>query len=276
MADAIATIGHNSGPAATPKTEAELVQELRDDITVTSAEIIARCAELAEASTRIPETIDATTATTAADFVAQLNTAINTADETRKKLKAPYWRGCQVVDGLFKDVSDPLVEAKKTINGRLTKHLQAVAAENQRLAFEEQERAQREADKAAAEAEAARLKVENAKRPGVTTIAKAEAKQEQADYANANLVRATEAAQAKPADLGGRVRGSFGKAIGLKTTWTFKDLDKNTINLEALRPYLATADLEKAVRAYINANKPSAGQDFAQIAGVTIYAETKV
>jgi hypothetical protein len=37
----------------------------------------------------------------------------------------------------------------------------------------------------------------------------------------------------------------------VKPTWTFKDLDKSELNLEALRYHISREALEEAVRSYI-------------------------
>lgn len=47
------------------------------------------------------------------------------------------------------------------------------------------------------------------------------------------------------------LRGDGGSHSGLRNVWSFKNLDRATLDLEALRPYLADVALEAAVRAAI-------------------------
>lgn len=54
-----------------------------------------------------------------------------------------------------------------------------------------------------------------------------------------------------PAPAPKPLRGDGGSQSGLRNVWTFRDLDRSAIDLEALRPYLADAAIEAAVRAAI-------------------------
>ncbi len=50
-----------------------------------------------------------------------------------------------------------------------------------------------------------------------------------------------------------RTRGEYGSMSSLRTSWVFDEIDRATLDLEALRPYLPTDGLDKAVRAFIKA-----------------------
>lgn len=273
-----AKIGDNQPPTI-PKTDADLAAEMRAELEITYAETITRSRQLEESFTGVPETLDATTAKQAADYMTQLGAVLRTAEDARTKENAPYLRGQRVINGLFKDIMEPLEKAKKTVNERVTKYLQKVAADEAKRVREAAEKARREQEAAEAAAAAARAKVEEKRDQGKTVtvkdVAAVETAQEKADYAAANLERVEDRLAVAPSKLGGSIRGSLGKAISLKRNLTYKDLDKDKIDLEKLRPYFTQDALEKAVRAYINANRPSDGQEPKQIAGVTLYYEVK-
>lgn len=60
------------------------------------------------------------------------------------------------------------------------------------------------------------------------------------------------------------LRGDGGSHSGLRNVWTFRNLDRSTLDLEALRPYLADVALEAAVRQAI-------GDGVRELKGVEIY-----
>jgi hypothetical protein len=89
-----------------------------------------------------------------------------------------------------------------------------------------------------------------------------------ASEAVADAHKAEQLAAAKAADMS-RTRGDYGSVSSLRTYWTFSDLDRDELDLETLRPHLATTALESAVRSFIKAG----GRD---LAGVEIYETTDV
>lgn len=62
--------------------------------------------------------------------------------------------------------------------------------------------------------------------------------------------KAARVARAKPADLT-RVRGELGSVTSLKQTWYVAELDKATVDLETLRPFLTQDDLMAAAGRFI-------------------------
>lgn len=58
--------------------------------------------------------------------------------------------------------------------------------------------------------------------------------------------------------------------ISQRTNWTFRITDASKIDLNKLRPHFGIADIEKALRGYVKANR-----DTAPIAGVEIYPDQK-
>ena len=240
QAPAIAKIGDNMPPHD--------ADPLRDRLSETHAALLKRRDELLAASERAPsEVSDEDTAGKVADFIKQIAACIKNTDTHRVAEKEVYLAGGRTVDGWFKKIADPLAEAKAKIEARLTIY-QRRKADAERRAREEVERAARaeaeRAAKAAAEAEAA---IKAASDLQAAIVAEAAAAQAAAD-----AEKAKKAAEAKPAELS-RSRGDYGAVASLHTFWDFADLDRATLDLEALRQHLPADALEKAVRAFVKA-----------------------
>ena len=258
MTQAIATIGDNMPPHD--------ADPLRDRLSETHADLLKRRDELIAASERAPAVVaDEGTAGKIADFIKQLAACIKNTETHRVAEKEVFLSAGRTVDGWFKKIGDPLIEAKRKIEGRLTVY-QRQKAEAERRAREEAERIAREeaerAAKAAAEAEAA---IKAAPDLQAAIVAEAAAAQAAAD-----AEKAKKAAEAKPAELS-RSRGDYGAVASLHTFWDFADLDRATLDLEALRQHIPADALEKAVRAFVKAG----GRN---LKGVRIFenTETKV
>lgn len=151
-----------------------------------------------------------------------------------------------------------------------------IAAEAERLRQIERQKAEdaaREAERAAARkrSEASRVAAEEeATRRRAELDAAREAENKAAEERSA-----AQAAAAVPmADLS-RARGDRGGVSSLKTFVDFRDIDRDKIDLEALRPYLDDKAIEKAVKGWIDANKGAANTAIKTgtqpIAGVIIY-----
>ena len=240
MTQTLATIGDNMPPAN--------ADPLRDRLAETHAALLKRRDELLSGADRAPAEIsDEDTAGKVADFIKQIAACIKNTDTHRVAEKEVYLAGGRTVDGWFKKIADPLTEAKGKIEARLTVY-QRHKADKERRAREEAEQVAREeadrAAKAAAEAEAA---IKAAPDLQAAIVAEAAAAQ-----AAANAEKAKKAAEAKPAELS-RTRGDYGAVASLHRFWDFADLDRATLDLEALRQHLPADALEKAVRAFIKA-----------------------
>lgn len=174
----------------------------------------------------------------------------------------------------------------------------AAEAEAERLRQAEQRRQQEEAARQAAEAEAAAQEAAPEPEPAAEPAAAATpvpqpaaeptpepAVDPEAAHHSAVLARAAmrrqqararladadaEAAEArtrvKAADLG-RTRSDYGSVSTIQELWTFKDLNREKLDLKLLRPFIPAEALEQAVRAAIKAGVRS-------IKGVTIYQTT--
>lgn len=243
MPDALeALIGSNNPPPDLLVGEA-LREKLQDE----NRDLIKRRDELLAAANRIPEINGDDIAGRVGDFVKQLTTLHKAAESKRTDAKEPYLEGGRHIDGFFKAITDPVGNVKKTIERRLTDYLREKELRARRER-EEQERLAREAAEAARKEAEAKAKALQDERDLSAAIEAEKA----ADTAQADLVKAEQAAEVKPAELS-RTRGEYGAVSSLRTAWVFDEIDRATIDLEALRFHLPHDGLERAVRSYIKA-----------------------
>jgi len=233
-----ATLSNNPPPDADP---------LRERLTIDHEPILSRADELLAAFERVPAEIDADTAGKASDYVKMIAATIKDLDRVRVAEKEPYLAGGRTVDGFFKAPVDKLEKAKRDVEARLQKHLRAVAEAERRRREEAERLAREEADRKRREAEEAAAQIATAKQ-----LDDALAKEEAARQAAADAARAAQQADVKAADMA-RTRSDYGSLATLRTSWAFKDLDRDALDLEALRQHLPADALEKAVRSFIKA-----------------------
>ena len=62
----------------------------------------------------------------------------------------------------------------------------------------------------------------------------------------------------------------------LKRFWNWRDLDRNTIDLEALRQHLPSEAIEQAVRSWIKANKEDLEKGAIKLRGVELFEDTRL
>lgn len=135
--------------------------------------------------------------------------------------------------------------------------------------------AQKEADRVAAESEArAKLAQKEADRVAKANTAAGKLAQKEADRVERVATKASRGADAKPAELG-KSRGEYGGQTSLKEFWDFADLDRATLDLDALRDHLPHDALEKGVRSWIKANGDALRQG-ATLRGVRIFEDTRL
>lgn len=243
MTDALAELLNHNRPPPDLLTGDMLREKLRDE----NYEMIVRRDELLLAAGRVPEINSDDAAGKVTDFVKQLAALTKAADAKRVGAKEPYLEGGRTVDGFFKAITDPVATAKTGVERKLTTYLRDKEAKARRER-EEQERQAREA------AEAARRDAEErakAMRDQASLQAAVEA-EKAADIAAADLVRAEQAATVKAAELS-QTRGEYGSLSSLRTTWIFDGIDRDALDLEALRQHLPIDGLEKAIRSFIRA-----------------------
>lgn len=238
-------------------------EALRELLTEENADLAKRCAELVDAFARVPETIeDEETSGRVADFTKQLTAALKLVESRRESAKAPALDAGKAIDGFFRRLTDPVEKVKRALGDRLTLYGRKKAeaqrqrrAEEERVAREEAERQRKEA-----EDRAAAMRTEQ-------DLASAVSADETARQAEADAAQASKAAAAKPAELS-RVRGDLGAVASLVAFWDFKELDRNRLDLNALRPHIPLPALEQAVRAAIKSG-------VRQLGGVTIFENSK-
>lgn len=245
-------LGHNRPPPEADPIRERLESDYRD--------LLARQCELLEGFERAPEAINDDNAGLVSDFTKQIAACIKTMEKTRVAEKEPYLAAGRSVDAFFKKAEEPLEKAKKVLTARLTTYeREKEAAERKRR--EEEARKAREAEEAARKAaEEAAAKLESDDDLESAIEAEARAKQIAADAAKAQKEAAAKAAEMS------RTRGD-GSMSSLRTFWDFDSLNRDTLDLEALRPFIPQAALEQAVRGFIRAG----GR---QLRGVRIFENT--
>lgn len=243
-----------------PPSDAEI---LHDKLKQENERLIARRDELLAAVDRVPAEIDSDElAGRIADQIKQLTAAYKATDIARVSAKEPHLEAGRVVDGFFKAITEPLYSAKQKVEARLTVW-QRKKAEEERRRREAEERARREeAERQAREAAAAA----KAAVTGAGSVDAAVTSDALARQAEADAEAARKSAAAKPAELS-RQRGDYGAVASLRTFWDFKDLDRDTFDLETVRQHIPLDALEKAVRSYIKAGGRV-------LKGVTIFENT--
>lgn len=243
MTDALAELLNHNRPPPDLLTGDALRDKLRDE----NYDLIVRRDELLAAAALVPEVTSDDVAGKVTDFIKQLAALAKAADAKRVGAKEPFLEGGRTVDGFFKAITDPVAAAKTGVERKLTTYLRDKEAKARRER-EEQERQAREA------AEAARRDAEErarAMRDQASLQAAVEA-EKAAELAAADLVRAEQAATVKAAELS-QTRGEYGSLSSLRTVWTFDGIDRDALDLEALRQHFPIDGLEKAIRSFIRA-----------------------
>lgn len=228
-----APIGHNF-----PPRDDEILQE---KLAEKNEALLARHSELLAAVDRLPAKCDDDEmAGKLGDMIKLLMHCEKTLETNRVGEKEPFLTLGRVVDGFFKKYTSSLDTAKAKVNRVLTPYLKWKEDEARRVAREQQQaqikEAQRLADEAAAQ-DAAKMKD-----AATQTLNEAAAMEKQA-------AKTQETVEAKAADLT-RTRGDMGSVSGLVTKWVADQIDYETIDLEALRPFLSRAEIDKAAQTF--------------------------
>ena len=209
--------------------------------------LLRRRDELLAAVQRVPAEVgDQETAWRVADLIKLFMACMKSAEAERVATKEPYLESSRAVDGFFKAITEPLDKAKRAIEARLTLWQRKVAEAERRRREEAERIAREEAKRKRREAEAA-IEAANMDTLGAAIQADEDARQAEADAETAR-----KAAAATPAELS-RERGELGSVASLRTFFDFADLDRATLDLEALRSHLPQDGLEKSVRSFIKA-----------------------
>jgi regulator of protease activity HflC (stomatin/prohibitin superfamily) len=243
----ISMLHHNRPPVS--ETLADHLSDLGDLVTKETAALAARRDEFLANCDAIPEVIDSDELDGRVnDQIAQWTKYIKEVDRWKDETKTPILTADRLIMATRAKLADPIEQIKRRVNERSTIYKRAKM---------ERERQAREA----AAAEAARIAAE------AERAAQDQSTLQTAIDAAAAAEAAQQAAAAKASDLS-RNRGDWGSVSSLQTFWDFADLDRNAIDLEALRPHLALDAIEKAVRAAIKSGAR-------QMRGVRIFENTR-
>lgn len=233
--------------------------------------LVARRTDLVTALPRLPEIVDEDSNGKAADFVGMIAKLIKAAEAEREAIKAPFMMATRAIDSYYHTITDPLGNAKGrdtrgqlrfTVEDKMTVY-QRAKAERERQAREEEARVRREEEeRLRREAEELERQAQSEKDIDVAILA-----DQHTQVAAADTTRAERFAAAPVADLS-RTRSDLGAVASLRSEWTFRNLDRDKLDLMALRAHLPLAALEQAVRSFIKAG----GRE---LAGVEVYEDTR-
>lgn len=247
-------IGHNN-----PPNDAEI---LRETLEANNSDLIKRAEDLIAAADRAPDSIeDDETKAKITDFLGSIAKCEKAFEGRRVSEKEPYLTLGRVVDGFFKTKVEALNAARKKVKPALDarllwereqerKRLEAEAAERKRLADEQAA--------AAAAAEAAKMNV---------------TAQEQLDKAVQTEAQANRLEQKAAGKIGITSRGTEGASASLRSVWKGEMVDRNALDLEALRQHLSEDAIQQAINSYVRTlAKPVEGQP---LRGVRIWEHTE-
>lgn len=216
-----------------------------------------RLAEIEEAADRVPATIDnEVDSKRVIDFIAVIAGFRKLVEADRSARRDVFAKAAGVVQTQLKeeviDVLDRVVE--RTLRPRLTAWQRVKEAEERRRREEEARRQREEAERARLAAAEEERRLTEAAAPKESDLARAIAADETATVAEADAITARQAAIAKPAELS-RERSSYGGVASLHEFWTLDEdtIDRDKVDLEALRPYISKADIAKAARGAMKA-----------------------
>lgn len=188
------------------------------------------------------------------DIVKASRLLVKNLDTARKEEKEPHLTAGREIDGFFGAQAERLDRVTRVLQQRADEFQRERAAEERRKREEEARKAREEQDR---QRDLAR-KAEEANRAAAAAKAN-----DRAERAEVKAVQADARAQDSAADMT-RVRTEQGTVVTTKTTWDFEITDFAGVSLEALRPYLPRADVEKAIRTFVRVG----GRD---LAGVRIF-----
>lgn len=183
--------------------------------------------------------------------------AAKRCEEIRTEQNRPYLDASALLNKHFKHDLTARLDAKKAALEKIS-----TAFQRKKAAREQALRDQQAAD-ARKLAEEAAAKVTEAVKTGNVQAATAAVTESNSLTAFANKA----AVAAAPVNTMGKVKTESGTA-SLIDNWTFEDLDLDTIDLNALRPFLNRAAVEQAIRAFIKSGRH-------EITGARIFNDNK-
>jgi len=224
---------------------------------------------LGDEPTRLPESItDEAGNEAASDYNRELMDCMKALEATRVAEKAPFLKSERTVDGVFVKVKKELEKLKSRVNAVKTIYERAKADRERREREAAEREAREKAEAARQEAAAAERAAMIAERETVdSALDTAIDAEKRAEQAEKDVVQIARDAEAKAADLS-RSRSDRGSVSSLRTFWDYKDLDRETVDLEPLRAHIPWAAIETAVRSFVRAG----GRD---LGGVEIFENTE-
>ncbi len=265
MSDALAPLGHNRTLADRfAELNAEIPKYLaqeHESLNIRADEFIAQFAGLPH----ICDTDELEREMT--DLGARLNKFLSSVDAQRKSDKRAPGESPKLIDDFFKQLAGTLPARLDNLRSWVNTYKNTkIEAERQRLAAERERAlaAQREADEKAREAERVRREAEDARlreeaaaaadnrapEPTPEELLAQEAERAAIkSQAEALLARPTAAATA-PMITAPMIKAESGAKSGQIGKWVARDIDRDTLDLNALRSLIPFADLEKYANAY--------------------------
>lgn len=233
---ALNPIGHNK-----PPSEVEIV---REQLNEKHGQLLMKANVLVDGAAGLPQVVTSDEeAGQVSDYIKMLTGAMKDLEGARVAEKEPHLRMGRAVDGFFKHVSDGVETVKRKINKPLDTFLREKEAAVRRRREEEATEARRVASVRAAEAQ----RLEEANKPLSAAVAL-----DKAVISEATAVRAEQATVVKPAEIG-KARGRDGALASLRTRWFGEIIDRETLDLEKLRPFIAGDVLQMALNLYVKA-----------------------
>lgn len=231
-------IGHNNPPST--------IEAIKDKLAEDNAKVLKRAQDLIDSANRVPDTIeDQETSNKITDLERLIGVCWKAADEARDKQKRPYMEIANAVQDFFRPTLDGLIAARTKVKAAQTRFL---------VAEEAKERKRRQDLKDAADAEARRLADEAAALEKEGKVEQAEVVMEKALVKDDDAVFFEEKSKA----TGISVASGTGEVTGAKSSLRYKATgeieDMNTLDLEALRPYIKVADAQKFLNQFVAVN----------------------
>jgi hypothetical protein len=226
--DAVAGLGHNH-----PPEPIDAIGTLDLRLSKTHRELVIRFIDLELGCSRVPEPIGTDEeAATAADFIAQCQAHIKTAEIAHKGEKDFFLKGGRIVDAFFKRRSEKLSKALGPLVTRIKAYRHQRIETEAKLQEDRRQAAAIEADRA--EQEEVELRQEaNRLLADEGSPADREAAAEnlrRADLAAARATAAREAMLLTPSPV--EIRGEFGSLAYVRKTWTFEVVDLDQVPRE--------------------------------------------
>lgn len=232
-----ATIGHNNPPS----DQELLVEKLQE----ANAKALKRAEALIAAAERVPAKIETKEdAEKITDLEKQIAVCAKALEDGRVRDKAPYLAATTAIDGFFRPYKTGLDTAKARVKTIQTAFLVA----------EEKKERDRRAELASQEREAADAKLaEAAKLDNAGDKVQAQAVLQKAVSHDHDAAFFADAAQ----DTGAKVAQTVGETTGARSSLRYvktgEIIDRETLDLNRLRPYLSNDVLQKALNMFVRA-----------------------